>query len=60
MKMVKIEERRFGTEQNQALNSIAGEFAKAFGYTAQNLIVDSKLSQLLRYEFPNSITVHFV
>ena len=45
---VTIENRRFDPDQNEALSSIAGQFAKAFGYTAQDLDVDPALAQLLR------------
>jgi AhpD family alkylhydroperoxidase len=45
---VTIENRRFDPEQNAALSQIASQFAKAFGYTAEDLDIDPTLAQLLR------------
>lgn len=44
---VVIEKRRFDAAGNEALNGIAGQFAAAFGYTAE-LGMDDDLAQLLR------------
>ena len=43
-----IENRRFDPDQNQALSDISAQFAKAFGYTAQDLDIDPEIAQLLR------------
>lgn len=48
MEDVKIEQRRFDPDQNEALRDVTRQFAKAFGYTAQSLAVEPKLAQLLR------------
>ena len=48
MEDVKIEQRRFDPDQNEALSDVTRRFAKAFGYTAESLAVEPKLAQLLR------------
>jgi len=48
MEDVQIEHRRFEPEENQTLDEIARQFARAFGYTAKDLTVEPKLAQLLR------------
>ena len=45
--IVSIENPRFEVDQNPALEDVARQFAKAFGYTA-DLEVDPALAQLLR------------
>jgi AhpD family alkylhydroperoxidase len=45
---VTIENRRFDAAENEALIDISRQFAKAFGYTAEDLTVDPALAQLLR------------
>ncbi len=44
---VTIENRRFDSGDNEALQGISRQFAAAFGYTAE-LLIDAKLAQLLR------------
>ncbi len=45
---ITIENRRFRPEDSGPLGDIAARFAKAYGYTAQDLGVDPGLAQLLR------------
>ena len=45
---VTIENRRFELDEAGPLSQIADQFAKAFGYTAQDLDLDPALAQLLR------------
>ena len=44
----KMEKRRFDPAHNEALTDVMGRFAKAFGYTAEDLTVEPKLAQALR------------
>ena len=44
----KMEKRRFDPAQNESLTDVMGRFAKAFGYTAEDLTVEPKLAQALR------------
>ncbi len=48
MNDVTFENRRFDSAQNEALSDVMGRFAKAFGYTAEDLHIEPKLAQLLR------------
>lgn len=48
MEDIKIENRRFEPEQNEALNDLSKQFARTFGRTAQTLDLDAELAQLLR------------
>ncbi len=48
MNEIKINNTRFDENLNESLTTISREFAKAFGYTAQDLTVDAQLAQLLR------------
>ena len=45
---VSFEKRRFDPAQNDALTDVMGRFAKAFGYTAEDLTIEPVLAQLLR------------
>lgn len=48
MNDTQIETRRFDPAQNEALSDVMGRFAKAFGYTAEDLAIEPTLAQLLR------------
>ena len=48
MEDVKIENRRFEPDQNEALDDLSKRFAKAFGFRSQTLDVAAELAQLLR------------
>ena len=45
---ITFEKRRFDPAQNEALSDVMGRFAKAFGYTAEDLTIEPTLAQLLR------------